>query len=382
MLLAVVALLGLAARIVYVVLVRDRPLFPDSLGYHFRAQLLADGEGFVLPARQMLGAASNPPDAGVPPLWSLFLAGPTGLGLRSILSQQVVACLLGGATVFMSGLAGRAAFGRRAGLIAAAIVAVYPNIWIYERELLSEPLAMLGVATTIWTAYRFLANPTLGWAVGVGVVVGLLALTRAEQIVLLPLLVVPLFLSRRSLSFGRRVGFVALAGVACVALIAPWTLYNADRFERPVLISTGAGQVLRAGNCDITYHGEFLGYTSLNFGGVGDPHGCTILEDEFATDQTLVDEQLRDAAFEYMGDNLSRVPVVAAARIGRTFSVFRPFQQVHFEAERLSPLWVVRGGLFSFWLLAPWPCSVESSRDGAGSRSIRSSSSSRSFSSR
>ncbi len=63
MLLAVVALLGLAARIVYVVLVRDRPLFPDSLGYHFRAQLLADGEGFVVPARQMLGAASNPPDA-------------------------------------------------------------------------------------------------------------------------------------------------------------------------------------------------------------------------------------------------------------------------------------------------------------------------------
>ena len=55
-----------------------------------------------------------------------------------------------------------------------------------------------------------------------------------------------------------------------------------------------------------------------------------------------------------MGDNLSRVPVVAAARIGRTFSVFRPFQQVHFEAERLSPLWVVRGGLFSFWLLAPF----------------------------
>jgi 4-amino-4-deoxy-L-arabinose transferase-like glycosyltransferase len=348
-----VALVGLVARVVYILLVRDRPLFADSLGYHYRAQLLADGEGFVLPAREMFGAATNPPDGAVPPLWSLFLAVPAEIGLRSVLQQQLVSCLVGGATIFMSGLAGRAAFGRRVGLIAAAIVAIYPNIWIYERELFSEPLAMLGVAMTIWIAYRFLANPSGAWTVALGAVVGLLALTRAEQLALVSLLVVPLIFSRRRLAWSRRVAWVALAGAMCVLLIAPWTLYNADRFEEPVLITNGAGQVLRAGNCDVTYSGKYLGYTHLELGERTGPEGCSILDDEFADDQSLVDRQLRDAAFEYMGDHLSRVPVVSAARIGRTFNLFRPFQQVHFEAERLSPLWVARVGLFSFWVLAP-----------------------------
>ena len=74
------------------------------------------------------------PDSSNPPAWSVLLAGPTWLGLRSILSHQMVACAVGVGTVIMTGLAGRAAFGRRAGLIAAGIVALYPNVWLYERR--------------------------------------------------------------------------------------------------------------------------------------------------------------------------------------------------------------------------------------------------------
>ena len=62
---------------------------------------------------------------------------------------------------------------------------------------------------------------------------------------------------------------------------------------------------------------------------------------------------MRKLALEYMNDNRDRVPAVAAARIGRTFSVFRPFQQVDLEAKRFSPTWVIGLGLFSFWALVP-----------------------------
>jgi hypothetical protein len=65
----------------------------------------------------------------------------------------------------MTGLAGRAAFGRRVGLVGAALAAVYPGMWLYERELLAEPLAMLGTSTTIWLAYRFRSSPSFGIAV-------------------------------------------------------------------------------------------------------------------------------------------------------------------------------------------------------------------------
>jgi 4-amino-4-deoxy-L-arabinose transferase-like glycosyltransferase len=352
--LVVIALLGLAWRIAYVLLTRDHPIYPDSLGYHFRAQDLADGNGFVLPARQVLGVPiENPPDASIPPGWSVFLSIPTRLGLRSVLSQQLVVCVIGAATIVMAGLAGRQAFGRRVGLIAAGLVAVYPNIWLYERELLSESLTMLLIATIIWLAYRFIPAPSTGLALALGVMVGVLALTRAEQIMLGVLLVLPLLLTARSVPIGRRVAWLAMAGTACVLVIAPWTAYNWNRFEQPVLLSSGSGQALRAGNCERTYYGEFLGYTRLDFLETGNPAGCGIIDDELETDQTLVDDQLRRAALDFMSDNLDRVPVVAAARIGRAFNVYRPFQQVHFESERKTPLPVLYAALFAYWALVP-----------------------------
>lgn len=352
--LVLVTLAGLALRVAYVLITRDHPLFADSLGYHFRAQDLADGNGFVLPARQVLGLdVENPPDAGIPPGWSVVLSVPTMLGLRSVLSQQLFACLIGAATIAVAGLAGRRAVGPRAGLITAGIVAVYPNTWLYERELLSEPLTMLLVATMIWGAYSFRQAPSTRGALLLGIALGALAITRAEQVLLTPLLVVPLILSARRVAMSTRVAWLALAGIASLLFVAPWTAYNWDRFEQPVLLSTGFGQVLRAGNCDRTYHGELLGYTRLNFTDTGAADGCSITDAEFASDPSEIDDQLRRAAVDYMRDNAERVPVVAAARIGRTFNLFRPFQQVHFEAERESPLPVLRSALFSYWLLAP-----------------------------
>jgi hypothetical protein len=153
--------------------------------------------------------------------------------------------------------------------------------------------------------------------------------------------------------FKQRVAWLAMAGAAALLVIAPWPIYNLDRFERPVFLSTNLGVALRSGNCERTYHGDLMGYTQLNFTDVGDPKGCTITEKTFAADASLIDEQLQRAAFEFMGDNLDRVPIVSAVRIGRTFNVYRPLQQVHFEAERETPLPVLRAGLFMYWVLVP-----------------------------
>jgi 4-amino-4-deoxy-L-arabinose transferase-like glycosyltransferase len=350
--LAVIVVAGLVARVVYIIIARDQSLWSDSLGYHYRAHLLADGDGFVLPALQVLGFGDNPPDASVPPAWTTFLALAAKLGIRSVLSQQFVACGVGAATIAMTGLAGRAAFGRRTGLISAAIVAVYPNVWIYERELLSEPLAMCGVATCIWLAYSFIKRPGLPCAVALGAVTGLLALTRSEQIAIALLVVVPVILSAHGVTWQRRFTWLALAGASCVLVLSPWVVYNATRFDEPVLLSTGLGGTMRAGNCTPTYSGPLLGSFQTTYT-VGDRDECSILDEEFADDPTVAEGQLRRAAIQFMNENRTRVPVVVAARIGRTFNIFRPFQQVHFEAERASSVWVIRLGLFTYWILAP-----------------------------
>ncbi len=230
------------------------------------------------------------------------------------------------------------------GLIAAALVAVYPNIWLYERELVSEPLALLGVATALWLAYRYRATPNLGFAIALGAVVGVLAMTRSELIAISLLLVVPLILATRTVDWKRRVAWLAAAGLACVVVIAPWAGYNSTRFDRPVPLSAGLGAAMLTGNCPPTFHGKLLG--SYEF-------GCIAFVRGLDPDPSIADGQYRHQALDFMRANKSRVPVVVAARVGRTFGFFRPFQQMHFEAERGTHLWVIRLGFLAYWALLP-----------------------------
>ena len=62
----------------------------------------------------------------------------------------------------LCGYAGREIGGRRVGLIAAFLVAVYPNLWMSDELGLSEALSPLLVALVLLTAYRFWKRPGLG----------------------------------------------------------------------------------------------------------------------------------------------------------------------------------------------------------------------------
>jgi 4-amino-4-deoxy-L-arabinose transferase-like glycosyltransferase len=333
-----IALLGLAWRVAYVLWMRNGTVLGDGYTYHYGALDLVDGVGFYDPTT---GRAV----AGHPPAWTIVLAGPSALGLRSWFSHQLVACVIGTATIVMSGLAAREAFGRRTGLIAGALTAAYPYVWLYEREVLAEPLAMLGAATTIWLAYKFRATPRLGPAIALGAAVGIMAMTRSELIGIAVLLIAPLVLSVPHVQFRRRLCWVSAAALACVLVIAPWAVYNSTRFARPVPLSTGLGAAMQTGNCEPTYHGELLGYYEL---------GCLIFfVEDINSDYSVADGQYRRTALRFMSENKSRVPIVIAARVGRTFGLYRPLQQMHLETERATDLWVLRLGFVSYWALLP-----------------------------
>jgi 4-amino-4-deoxy-L-arabinose transferase-like glycosyltransferase len=212
---------------------------------------------------------------------------------------------------------------------------------------MSEPLALLLIVTCIWLSYRFHTRPSSWLVFALGMVIGSLAMTRADAIVLLLFVALPLILNARSTAWRRRVVWLVLCGAACALPIAPWAAYNATTFEHPVLLSTGLGTTMQQGNCDPAYHGELLGY----YRG-GHFNACRI-EGTLSDDPTIADRQLRKAAIEYMSQHRARVPLVVAARIGRTFNVFRPFQQVYLESERGTAIWVLRAALFAYWALLP-----------------------------
>ena len=63
-------------------------------------------------------------------------------------------------------------------------------------------------------------------------------------------------------------------------------------------------------------------------------------------------ERERDLARTYVADHLGRVPVVAAARLGRMFDVVGLGNMVHGDVGEERPEWASWVGIASFWVLA------------------------------
>jgi 4-amino-4-deoxy-L-arabinose transferase-like glycosyltransferase len=268
-------------------------------------------------------------------------------GYRHPFDLQIFACLVGTASVSVIALCARHLAGARAGLIAAAIAAVYPGLWMFERELLSETLLILGTAVTILVAYRFIDRPNWRTAALLGAAIACLALTRAEQILLVPFLLGPAVLAARRTDMRRRLGLLAVAGIAVVVVLAPWTLYNRGRFDRPVLLSTHMGVTMMVGDCDRVYSGSLLGLMSIDcLFGKAAPKG--------RVDQSVADFHYRGEALRYMGAHLDRFPLVLLAREGRAWSFYAPIQTDRFEADfSKTRLWVHELAMVTYWALLP-----------------------------
>jgi 4-amino-4-deoxy-L-arabinose transferase-like glycosyltransferase len=315
----------------------------DAYYYHAAANLLADGEGFVHPYFWDDGIRA--PGADHPPAYQIALALPSLLGFDSILGHQLFSGVLGTATVALAGVAGRQIAGRRAGLIAAGLTAVYPNIWMNDAAVMSETLALLFGVVVVICAYQAWRRPDWRWFAWTGAAVGLASLSRAEGVMLVPLLLWPLALWARGLGSWRvRLGRAAVASGVALAVMAPWVVANLVRFDEPATLSTQLGPTLDVANCDQAYYGSATGAWSV---------ACASDPEVPDADRSTIDKQLRDEAIEYAGDHLERVPVVALARFGRTWGLYKPVDQLRFDrfAENRS-MGLSRVGLAMYYGVA------------------------------
>ena len=325
----------------------DQPLgvLTDNRWYFEAGRMLARGDGFGNPLIWYSQDFRYVPSAGHPPLYPMFLGLISFLGIDTPLGARLATALVGVATVVVLGLVARDLAGERAGLIAAGLAAVYPNLWINDGALLSETLYVLFIALFLLTTYRCWTKPTYGRVAIVSLVIALAVLTRSEALVLYPLCVVPLVLRARGVSWRGRWERLALAVVVAVAAIGPWVAYNNQpgRFERPVLIVAGSGIAMSYGNCDETYSGELLGFWAWQCG-LGSLPG--------EEDETLIDAAARGQSFEYTKAHLGEQPKVLAARVGRLFHLYRPGQSIELD-DRLERrgLWPSRLALAMYYPL-------------------------------
>jgi 4-amino-4-deoxy-L-arabinose transferase-like glycosyltransferase len=239
--LALILLLGLGLRLDYAWEGRE-PVY-DAVAYAQIAANLERGEGFTV------GETATQPSSNYSPGLPLFVTGiyrVTG-GVHERLARIVLA-LVGSLAVLFAFLIGRRLSGPVAGLIGAAVVAIYPALLEYGGMLMSEPLATTllagAVLAMLWAADR---EGWLRWALP-GALLGALALTRPEYLAVAFLLAIVVFLRRLGSDWGRSMGEAAVMLAVALVVIAPWTVRNAVALDRFVPISTGGGQVLFAGS--------------------------------------------------------------------------------------------------------------------------------------
>jgi 4-amino-4-deoxy-L-arabinose transferase-like glycosyltransferase len=209
-----------------------------------------------------------------PPLYPYFIA-VLYRAFGTLAAVQWVQAAVGSLLVPAVGRAGSAAFGRRAGLLAAGLVAVYPDLVWFSVRFWSETLFMVFLWWAIERTLKADAVRSVPVAAAAGLLFGLAALTRELALYLAPIaglwLLRPAAKWRPSPQSLWRAAALALGLVVCVA---PWTLRNAVVFKAFIPVSTMGGLNLWQGNTLTLNHLQIYDITDRIEGPVAQDRYC------------------------------------------------------------------------------------------------------------
>ena len=344
-------LVGLALRMSYALVATQPPIPAGADQYYYRGQatLITHGYWWDVPGSVSRGSPGIPGVAH-PPLFSGLLAIADFLDLHGMDAQRAFLCVVGVAAVVFCGRIGARLAGRTGEVVVTWVAVIWPGMWIYNGQVLSESVTVMLVAGTLLALYRLRERATVGRAAALGFTVALSTLTRPELLILV-VVFAPLWLPSKSWA-GRLSLTAVFLGVAAL-LIGPWVGRNLHDFSHTEVISANFGSVIVGANCAPTYSGPLLG--------AWDATCATSLRPPLG-DASVVDSYYRSVGEHYARAHLHRVPTVVAARLGRAVGVWpAPSQAVTWNATAAGvwPRW-------SSWLyLITWLLSIPLAAIGA-----------------
>jgi 4-amino-4-deoxy-L-arabinose transferase-like glycosyltransferase len=263
-------LLALVVRVAAAVASFGGPLAFDPKDYDRHARSIATGHGYPEAVHQRGGpSALRPPAfpfllAGVyalrggvaePPGWRTYFAPGYEPGATAADAGRLLQALIGTAIAALVGLIAFQLWGRRVGLVALAIAALYPPFVVLGLTLLSDPLFVAFELAALAAALRARSRPVhaLRWAVAAGLLAGLAWLTRSNGWVLLLPLGLLVWTLRPRLS---RAALAAPLAVVAAALlvVTSWTVRNAAAMDSFVLVSDNGGYTLAGSYNDSARH--------------------------------------------------------------------------------------------------------------------------------
>jgi 4-amino-4-deoxy-L-arabinose transferase-like glycosyltransferase len=246
---------ALAAGLRLAALEAARPLrlVGDESYYVQVASHLAHGRGHLY-----VGGFEGPSRAWRPPAHAWLLSLAVSVGAQEpadptrdqalLLRLARLELALGVALVALTGCFGRALFGARTGLVAAALCALYPALVVHSHYLWSETFFALLVTAALWALVEARARRGLALPLAAGLLFGAATLTREVSLVVAGagaawwLSLAPA--ARRRPELARAACMLALA----CAVVAPWTLRNAQVLGRFVPVSHVGWFALAEGN--------------------------------------------------------------------------------------------------------------------------------------
>lgn len=246
------AVLRLAFALVYW---QNKPLTHDEQEYLSLGLNLAAGRGFVsdLPGTEVNPAVDRFSRAPLYPVTLAAIFTMSGTRTDRLPAQvppivQVVQSLLGVATIWLGSRLARRVAGRKAAVVAAWLIALYPPLIWTSAYALSEavftPVALLGTLLAAAVVDRLEPRRETGDVrrmVISGAVFGLAALIRPAALVFIVLAAGVLLRWRQWL---LSIALVA----AAAAVILPWTLRNLAVHHRFIVIAAEGGVTFWTGN--------------------------------------------------------------------------------------------------------------------------------------
>jgi 4-amino-4-deoxy-L-arabinose transferase-like glycosyltransferase len=313
---ALVAILALAALLRIAVIAVDSGYSPqnDAFEYDYYAQSIAAGDGFPESGYLRQGGPTAIRGPGYPSL----LAGVYAFSADSHTAGRLAGAALGVLAVFLVYLIGKRVWGRRVGLAAGVLAAVFPPLVLLSRELWSETLFIpLALAAVLCVLEFRRSGGELRWAAAAGVLCGLALLTRNSAA---PLLIcIPLGVIVAPVRFALGTLRAPLVAVALAALVvAPWTIRNLAEFGQLVPVTTSTG-ITTAGVYNITSFDDSGTHGAWRSPQVV-PHFTPLFETP-GIDEAEVDSTLRREAREFAWRHPGYVAEVFAWNLARMFEL-------------------------------------------------------------
>lgn len=239
----------------------------DAIYYQGQAQLNTEGHWFANYYRYLQTYFFTPshqpvylPSASHPPLTTMLYTVADWCGLTTFRQHSIVLALLFVATTIILGVAVRKVASDRVALLAAGLFATCPYLFVNPSSDLAETVVLFVVAVLLWSIFWLMESPTWRRALVVGAVAALCALARSELALILVTVVAPSIWFCCRVPWRTRIVALAAAGLAFLAVSAPWLVRNQTTFVKSVWFSDQLGETLLQSNCPKVYSGYYAGW--------------------------------------------------------------------------------------------------------------------------